>query len=636
MYRDTHCGFPVSLLLRRLLVLASLGLVVIASAQSTRPLGVNLSRVADFGREHAFVNVFDQAREWMPHVDSPSAAWDSGAPIPLRPDGYPTHTPFWTTGGTRQIVRTMLLSNPGTRVARERFRFSARGRGEIRLWGAATARLTAPIDTFIEVDYTLGKALFVELERSEAADPIRGLRCVREADLALGSTAIFREEFLDYVRAFEVIRFMDWGQTNNSEVVEWSERTPVNNYTQAMASGVSWEHVAALANLTERDAWVCVPHAASDNYIRRMAGFFALRLDRGRRLYVEYSNEVWNRTFSQTSYAEQQAATRGYPGQPWEAGWRFYSARSAEVFGIFDGAFRGRPDGSLVKVLATQAASPYLGRQHLTHFHDPVYNPRGVEADALAIGPYFGSRVANDVYSAGRAAAATVPELLDSLEASLPTVFEAVAGQRELAEEFGLELVAYEAGQHLAAFGPAQASEGLVDKLIAANRDPRIANLYCEYLNRWFEGGSGAPGLMCLFDSHSEPSKYGSWGMKETMTDTLNPKFRAIKRCGLDYRANPYPIATRRAAFADPRAPTGWGIRLYPNPSSGTFTVEHPESRVASVVVRDSRGVVFPSRTSRPSDYVTTIETDAVGLAFVTIYYGGTVVVRPVTFLGSP
>ena len=40
------------------------------------------------------------------------------------------------------------------------------------------------------------------------------------------------------------------------------------------------------------DLWVCVPHPATDDFIQNMAAWFALNLPPGRKLYVEYSNEV--------------------------------------------------------------------------------------------------------------------------------------------------------------------------------------------------------------------------------------------------------------------------------------------------------------------------------------------------------
>ena len=588
-------------------------------AQIERPLGINLAGVNDFAREEPFVNVFDKARQWIPHQTAPGSAWDSKVPVPQRPDGYPTQVPFTDAEGGEHIVRTMILSDPGSTLPLERFRIVTQGTGTIRLWGSATTRFESPVDTTVTVDHRLGKSLFVVIERSERADPVHGISVVREEDIARdGEGAVFREEFLEYLKDFQVIRFMDWGRTNNSEIVNWSDRTPEVYYSQGLSSGVSLERMTALVNLTERDAWICVPHQATDEYVERLALYLADALDPGRKLYIEYSNELWNRIFRQAHYAEAQGLARGYehaPGRNFEAGWRFHAARSAEVLGIFDAAFAGRPAADLVKVLPTQGGNTWLGRQHVTFFNDPQYNPDGVEADALAIAPYFGNKVANAIYDAGRASAATVTEVLDSAEADLSTVFAKVDTYRELADEAGLELICYEAGQHLGAHGPAQADTALLSTLFAANRDARMGGLYCEYLDRWYDGGGDAPTLMSLFNSHAPLSKFGSWGMKETMTDMRNPKYQAVLQCGAAYNTeedtSPVP-ATGRAAESL--------FTAYPNPSSGTFVVEHPAGEV-TVRLHDALGRALPLAVRHGREGVTEVETAAKGLAFLTVYH---------------
>ena len=57
-----------------------------------------------------------------------------------------------------------------------------------------------------------------------------------------------------------------------------------------------------LCNETQKDAWICVPHLADDDYITQMATLFRDQLDGNLNVYLEYSNEVWNWIFSQTHY----------------------------------------------------------------------------------------------------------------------------------------------------------------------------------------------------------------------------------------------------------------------------------------------------------------------------------------------
>jgi hypothetical protein len=71
-------------------------------------------------------------------------------------------------------------------------------------------------------------------------------------------------------------------------------------------TGVPFESAAELSARLTQDVWVCVPHAATDDYIQQMAAWWAGSLPRGQRLYVELSNEVSSADFCIMSRAEYQ------------------------------------------------------------------------------------------------------------------------------------------------------------------------------------------------------------------------------------------------------------------------------------------------------------------------------------------
>src|SRR5581483_8613189 len=127
--------------------------------------------------------------------------------------------------------------------------------------------------------------------------------------------------------------------------------------------------------------WFCMPHRADDDFVRRFARLVHERLDPGLKVYVEYSNEVWNYQFGQTRYAQEQGTALKL-GNPENL--RYYSQRSVEIFKIWESVF-GRTK-RLVRVLAAQAVNPWSSEQVLK-WHDAYQH-----ADALAIAPYFGNR----------------------------------------------------------------------------------------------------------------------------------------------------------------------------------------------------------------------------------------------------
>jgi hypothetical protein len=99
---------------------------------------------------------------------------------------------------------------------------------------------------------------------------------------------------------------------------------------------------------------------------------------------------------------------------------------------------------------------------------------------------------------------------------------------REIAGRLGLQLLAYEGGQHLVAIGQNRKNQQLMRLLIQANRHPAMYDLYREYLSVWNAETQG--GLMCLYYSCGEPAQSGSWGLSEYDGQPLSeaPKYRAV------------------------------------------------------------------------------------------------------------
>ena len=60
------------------------------------------------------------------------------------------------------------------------------------------------------------------------------------------------------------------------------------------------------------------------------------------KIYVEYSNEVWNGQFKQSKYAGEQGQKLGFGEKPWEAAWHYTAYRSVEIFRIWEDVFGGR------------------------------------------------------------------------------------------------------------------------------------------------------------------------------------------------------------------------------------------------------------------------------------------------------
>ncbi|MCC6135440.1 MAG: cellulose-binding protein, partial [Gammaproteobacteria bacterium] len=162
--------------------------------------------------------------------------------------------------------------------------------------------------------------------------------------------------------------------------------------------------------------------------------------------------------------------------------------------------------------------------------------------DALAIAPYFGYHLGLPAHLDQVAAWTEQPDgglnlLFRELaqgdvlnwpgHLALPAVYGQIDRHRALAERYGLELVAYEAGQHLVGVGSAMHDPRIEKLFIAANRDPRMGELYTGYLNGWRQRGGH---LLMHFNSVSRYTRYGSWGAKEAQNQIGAPKSDALLR----------------------------------------------------------------------------------------------------------
>ncbi|HID22258.1 MAG TPA: hypothetical protein EYP14_07640 [Planctomycetaceae bacterium] len=157
------------------------------------------------------------------------------------------------------------------------------------------------------------------------------------------------------------------------------------------------------------------------------------------------------------------------------------------------------------------------------------------DADALGIAPYISMNVPAKGNRPGRPTADrvarwSVGQVLDYVEQqALPAAIETIRKDKQIADKYGLKLVAYEGGQHLVGVMGGENNERLTELFQAANRDPRMGRIYDRYLAAWVEAGGD---LFCNFSSVVRSSKWGAWGLLEYYDDDerRSPKFMAVMR----------------------------------------------------------------------------------------------------------
>ena len=89
-------------------------------------------------------------------------------------------------------------------------------------------------------------------------------------------------------------------------------------------------------------------------------------------------------------------------------------------------------------------------------------------------------------------------------------------------------MIAYEAGQHILAVGGLENDKSLVDRMVAANRHPRMNDLYHQAQRMWVEHGGE---LAVYYNACQAPGKYGAWGLLEYQDQPLSaaPRWAALR-----------------------------------------------------------------------------------------------------------
>lgn len=516
-------------------------------------LGGNLDGLADWSTAWVFKNCFLLARPWLTRTLG-SFEWESGQTPPLDADGWPEVVPFTGSDGAEHFVHTLVpLYESGTYT----IRFSGSGRieanppgGPLLVWENTTGTFSETVEMSVQAD---GSTLLLAIVESAAHDPIRDVQIIAPGQAHEVEAQPFHEAFLQSLAPYRVIRFMDWGRTNGSQVSSWPERTTATHFTQARAEGASLEMMILLANEVRAHPWICLPHLADEDYIRQTARLLRDSLDPNLRVYVEYSNETWNTMpdFTQTPYVMERGIALGLDPDPLVAGNLYSALRSVEIFRIFSEEFGAEGRHRHVNVLGTMAGFVEGVTAHRVRaVNDPAINPDAHLPDALAIAPYFGVNFIPVEGTGGDEQPLvdpmpTVDELVvDFSLQTIPEAFAMALAHRAIADEQGWRLICYEGGQHFTGIFGAENNDTLTERIFAANRDPRMEDRYREYL-----AGLEAAGvdLFANFTHIGEWSKWGTWSALESQLQSPEeaPKWRALLAWAAEVEGRIDPIIVR-------------------------------------------------------------------------------------------
>lgn len=528
---------------------------------------VGLGGVVRYGHVR-FANALYMAPEWQTNYMS-GWNWHTVYAPQLNPEGYPNYL----VGVNNPLVAMPLFDAPvveRTNLCVGRFALTWEGEADIRL-GAGATLVSGTVSGIVlngRRDYVIndgsGDKMMVRVWGINTNNPPRNIRLWlpdpadrMNRSLAPGAgqpPRIFHPAFLDVLRPFTLLRFMDWLETNNSRQRHWQDRRRPNhcfmtgNIVTNMQPGVSYEMCVALCNELGADMWLCVPHLATDEYVTNLARLIRFGSDgympyttnvahpvypplaSNLRAYVEYSNEVWNPQFLAFHYAYAQGGAMGKNVA------QYAGYRSAQIWKIFNAIWGPDHTQRIVRVGAGREGDPYYNTDFL---NETIAN--GAKAHTLSLAPYFGNDIEDWVYAQGpgfftNRSDANMQRAHDELQRRLltglpgtSTVGDSTGGgiqqsSRDVARRFGVPLVNYEGGVSIYTDDidtpwnqPAGAL--LTEFMCDFNRHPRMAESYRINMNL-----CKAKGLVthAMFVDISTFGKYGQWGHKEHTLQSTN------------------------------------------------------------------------------------------------------------------
>lgn len=305
----------------------------------------------------------------------------------------------------------------------------------------------------------------------------------------------WRDDLIADLAPFHAIRYMDWNLANVSPNPQANWDTRPKKTDNQNKDPIAYEWQIDLCNRAKTDCWFTYPSEANlDTYATNLAQLAHSQLDPSLRVYVEWSNEVWNSGLGpQHNYASQQAQALGLPGS---SAWAAYQAyASVRVFEKFEAVF-GKGNPRLVKVIAGQQAWEGPCVDIMAAVHNAQVNPNGTMPNVIAVAPYFSGNSIS-------AAQAAISGLTAGIQANIT----------KCANADHLPVIGYEGGADL--YGSANCA--------ALSISAPMHDAYTSLLDMLSTSGMTGPFMHYTLNGDC-------WGLKQNTGDTLDkaPKYKGV------------------------------------------------------------------------------------------------------------
>ena len=391
--------------------------------------------------------------------------------------------------------------------------------------------------------------LRLHVTRINPSNYLRNVKVIPKKFVNVASRQKFNPDYLSTVKPFNSIRFMPWQNTKDTLLTRWEQRTTPNHAFYNGNAGMPVETMVELSNEVNVDPWFSMPHLGDNTFMYRFAQSVKQNLKPHLKVYVEYSNEIWNFMYPATHHASKMGKKmwpNGYPkinqgsrNLKWAL--NYNALRTGQICDIWKQVF-GNQKHRVVCVVSAYAGAPAMGEEILTC---PLAGGNCAQkVDAYGIAPYFGDYIArienrNILRQWAHSGAAGMNNLFreinqgNLIQDNIPggaiprAVKNRITPNVALAKKHGVKLVSYEAGQHLLRVDGAHRihDEKIFELFSNANRDPRMIQSYQQYLQAWKRSGAG---IMMHFNGISNIDNRNYFAMLERPENPNSAKYRAL------------------------------------------------------------------------------------------------------------
>ena len=503
-------------------------------------IGMNASGVVDWDPGMMFRDAFQRARPWgtqAQNVATGDRTWQfltgEGPTLAVDQHGWVASLPQWqhSNGTVYQQIATTVLFTDEARQPAGIYRAEWTGNGNLEMPFVTESGTMPDGRHYALVNMPFGVHFAMQITSTDSANPIRDIHLWMpdyNGQSLVGewhpgdAGSPFHPLFVDRLDAFDTLRFMDLMNTNQTDVVTWNDRPKLDDASQSDGDltqyfhthGVAPEYLIELSNETGANPWFNMPHQANDDYVRQFATMVRDTLDPELKVYVEWSNEIWNGIFPTYHWLAAQTQL------PENAGLDFFAIAGREMrrdFDIWSDVFAGQED-RLVRVVAGQQANVWLTEQFLANVAGRV--------DAVSATAYAG--IGPEQVAGFNPVTTTPDDIIDSiLNVSIPWASARLREHESLIETYeamlgrDLQFVTYESGAHvMSAPNPFFGTE-LADEAFTAQSSPRMYDVYQTLLNVVNDAGVDLYNEFS-FTSHSSSRPYGSFGVLHDMTTPLS------------------------------------------------------------------------------------------------------------------